>query len=102
MFSKSPKVCRLASIELHENEEPVNGNLAYDIPTLNDMREKGLPISSTVESMYYDGTSNVSFDLPLDQQRGVDIADLWAEDKMIHRKLSKAKVTSFDLNPNKT
>lgn len=39
---------------------------------------QGIPVSpQNVGAAYSDGSQSISFKVPLDQRRGVDVADLW-------------------------
>lgn len=102
MFAHAPKPIRFAKTRLLEYEEPVNPHLAYDLSQLDELRKQGKPISqSNVESLYYDGDVNVSFDLPLDQQRGVDINDMWTADRDSSARRASVGVGRVDVNPVK-
>ena len=69
------------------HEPVVQPNLAMTPAQVAEMAAAGKPVSSTSVGTYYDGTPNPSFDLPIDQKRGCDIADAWnasveAQDKL--------------------
>lgn len=100
MFKNNPPAVRFARLETKETDVPVASHAAYDLKDLDDMRRRGVPISTTQhESQYYDGSTDATFDIPLDQLRGVDINDVWNETKRVKGKLSKAKVSKFNINP---
>ena len=102
MFSKSPKPVKFARCVRTDDDAIVNPHLAYDLSTLDEMRRQGRPISiPNAENLYYDGSEDCSFNLPLDSQRGVDINDMWNRAKSIGKKLSKLGASSVDVNPSK-
>lgn len=68
--------------------------LALTPSQMDVMRKQGQSISTqNYDHMYYDGTVNNSFDLPIDQVRGVDISDVWNASKESGRRLRKSSVT---------
>lgn len=98
MFSHKPNKLRLAKCVRQEHEVVVNPNLAYDLSALDEMRRRGVPISvSNSESLYYDGITDATFDVPLESQRGVDINQLWLATKKVNRNLSKLGVSKVDV-----
>lgn len=93
MFSKSPNKVIFAHLHRTENDVKVQPHLAYDVSDLAQMVQMGKPISTTsAENMYYDGSSDVSFNLPLDKQRGVDLNDMFQAAASARKKLSKIDV----------
>lgn len=103
MFAKNPNKLRFAKTKLTEDEVPVRPFLAYDLRDLDQLRRQGTPLSSTsVENMYYDGIENPSFDVPFEQQRGVDINDVWnaAQDGL--RRVSNAGLRKVDSSNSKS
>lgn len=77
--------------ERKEQELPVYGNLAVTPAQMLDMAEKGIPISSqNIAMSVKDGEENPSWDLPLDQLRGVDPAAMWEHSQVIKERARKA------------
>lgn len=98
MFSHKPNKLRLAKCVRQEHEVVVNPNLAYDLSALDEMRRRGVPISvSNSESLYYDGITDATFEVPLESQRGVDINQLWLATKKVNRNLTKLGVSKVDV-----
>lgn len=57
---------------------PVLDNLAITPSRMAELVDQGIPVSSSVlGGSFNDGVSNPSWDIPIDQQRGVDIASVW-------------------------
>lgn len=54
---------------------------------------RGIAVTSQInDSLFFDGTDNPSFELPLEMQRGVDVADVWqAQQSARKRVLDAAK-----------
>lgn len=101
MFSTKPNKWKLAKCKRKENDSIVNPHLAFDLRDLEEMRRQGKPISvQNAESMYYEGSTDCSFDLPLDSQRGVDINDMWNHSKSVNNRLSKLGISKVDTAKN--
>lgn len=74
-----------------ENELPVHGNLVVTPPQMQKMAEQGIPITSQNIAMTpQDGQPNPSWDLPLDQLRGIDPAQMWEESQIIKQRAKRA------------
>lgn len=53
-------------------------NLAITPSQMAKLVDDGIPVSSSMLSgVFNDGVSNPSWDLPIDQMRGVDVAQVW-------------------------
>lgn len=101
MYKDNPPSIKFARLRTQSTDIPVASNAAFDLKHLDEMRRKGTPISTTIhDNMYYEGTTNATFDLPFEQHRGVDINDAWNHSKRVKSALSKAKVKDFNLNPS--
>lgn len=86
----SPVVC---CPERREHEIPVYGNLTTTPAQMLEMAEKGIPISAqNIAMSAKDGETNPSWDLPLDQIRGVDPAAMWEHSQVIKEKARKAHI----------
>lgn len=69
----------------------VQGGLALTPSQMQNMSERGVPVSSqNLEGVYFDGDTRPSWDIPLDSQRGVDVATMWQRRKDIQAKLRAA------------
>lgn len=102
VFHKVP--FRLALCESHEGDDPINPNLALTPAEMDALRMSGKPISvNQLDSQYFDGEPDLhDFNIPLTQQRGVDINDAWETAKTSKEKLSKVKASKIDINPTKS
>lgn len=57
--------------------EPKSG-LAYTPSDMARMHAAGMPVNSAnLINSFCDGDKNPSFELPIERQRGVDIAEVW-------------------------
>lgn len=75
-----------------EGENIVQNNLAYTPSQMMELAERGIPISNQMVSPdnFFDGVSEgLSFELPLDRRRGVDVADCWQAEQSIKKKAKK-------------
>lgn len=79
-----------------QKEEPVLkviGGQALTPAQMDYMRKKGQSITSinVDESLFNDGTTNPKFDIPITEQRGVDVVEVWNAQKD-----AKANVKKFN------
>nr|QPB07437.1 MAG: hypothetical protein [Microvirus sp.] len=70
-------------------ESTVN-NLAVTPSDMHRMVERGIPVSPSNDAMFFDGTPNVTFELPLEDARGVDVNDIWNAQQDARRKIKNA------------
>lgn len=83
----------VATCRYRHGEEVVKSGLALTPSQMMKMSEHGIPVSAQLnDSLFYDGTENPTWDVPLDLARGIDVAELWAENKSIRAKFKKAHV----------
>lgn len=54
------------------------------------LAEKGLPVSAHMNSQMIDGHTHSDWNVPLEEQRGIDIAQMWQESRNIRRKFENA------------
>lgn len=54
------------------------------------MVDKGIAVSSINDSIFYDGEVNPSFDVPIEEQRGVDIVDAWNASRTARKRILQA------------
>ncbi|UPW41281.1 hypothetical protein [Sigmofec virus UA08Rod_4411] len=84
------KVCSLSS----SVDIPVIPNLSVTPSQMAEMVSHGIPVSSQIlGAPMFDGVSNPSWDLPIDQRRGVDIASVWQAQRE-----SRSNITSKVVN----
>lgn len=56
----------------------VQPDLAITPSRMASLVDEGIPVSSSLFSGFFnDGVDNPSWDLPIDQRRGVDVAEVW-------------------------
>lgn len=89
---KNGSAGRLAHCRYVESDTVVQGGLAVSPAEMMKMAERGIPVSSQNLASFNDGEVNPSWDLPLDQTRGIDVAALWQNSKDIHKKIKSAHV----------
>lgn len=71
----------------------VQNGLALTPSQMQNLSERGVPVSSqNLEGVYFDGDTRPSWDVPLDSQRGVDVATMWQRRKDIQAKLRSAPI----------
>lgn len=70
----------------------VRQGLAYSPSQMAKALQEGRPISSpNIDRFFYDGKADPGFIVDLERKRGVDIAELWNEQKNIKSKVAKFK-----------
>lgn len=74
----------------NSEDQPVKGGLAVSPAHMMSLAERGIPISTANDAAFYDGEPNPSWNLPLDNQRGVDINDMWNLSRDVRNKLKSA------------
>ncbi|UPW41270.1 hypothetical protein [Sigmofec virus UA08Rod_4527] len=74
----------------------VEQGLSVSPSQVAELTAKGIPVSSTNVSQFIDGSPNPSFDLPIDELRGVDINDVWEASKEAARNLSNAQTKDIN------
>lgn len=90
-----------------DGEDIVQNDLSYTPSMMLSMADKGIPISnqSVSSEQFFDGVpmSQGSFEIPLDMQRGVDVADCWQDYHNIRKKAKKGlkdDIAKFGKNPS--
>lgn len=69
-------------------EKPVQNGLALTPAQIMRMSERGIPVTTqNLDGMYYDGDTRPSWDIPLDMQRGVDVATMWQKRRDLAQRL---------------
>lgn len=66
--------------------------LAYTPSEMLSLAERGIPVNqaNAGENNFYDGELNPSWTVPIERDRGVDIADVWQMQMESRSKLNKA------------
>lgn len=65
-------------------------DLAMTPAQMMSLAENGIPISNQhLNNEYYDGDVNISDDIPLDRQRGVDVNEMWNKKQDVKKALKK-------------
>lgn len=77
----------------HECYQETKQGLSMSPADVARATSRGLAVSSQInDSLFYDGDDNPSFDIPIESQRGVDVADVWqAQQSAKKRIISAAK-----------
>lgn len=59
-------------------DNPVQHGLAYTPAKMKELSDKGIPVSTmTVDDMFFDGDFNTDFNVPIEEQRGLDMSEAW-------------------------
>lgn len=81
---------KFASCKRHLGETIVQNGLAVTPSDVLRMAEQGIPASAQMNSQMIDGHSGSDWNVPLEERRGVDIAQMWQESRDIRAKFRKA------------
>lgn len=97
---------RFAKPRRHADESVVQNNLAYTPSQMMELAEKGIPINqgNIGADNFFDGVpiGEGTFDLPLERQKGVDVADCWQAAQSIRKKAKnglKLDIKQYGQNP---
>lgn len=90
LFLKTNKLV-IANCKRRIDEKPVKNNMAVTPEQMEMMVNQGQPVAAQMlDNMYYDGEVNPKFGLPIDRQRGVDIAEAWEAHQKFRQKVKNA------------
>lgn len=67
-------------------------NLAVTPSEIMELTNRGIPVSPSNANQFVVGVPNPSYDLPVDQRRGVDIVDVWDASQSAKRSLIQANI----------
>jgi len=101
---KNINIKRFSRPRRKEGENVVQNDLAYTPSQMMQMAERGIAVSNQSISAdnFFDGVpvSESTFELPLDQMRGIDVADCWQAEKSIKKKAKKGLKTDIAIYGN--
>lgn len=87
------------------HESHTQNGLAYTPAQMMAAADMGVPISThnLPDNLFFDGVQgDLSFDIPIDMKRGVDIADCWESSRTAKKKAKKGlknDIRVFGQNP---
>lgn len=81
---------KFASCKRRKGETVVQNGLAVTPSQVLKMAEAGIPASAQMNSQMIDGHTGSDWNVPLEERRGVDIAQMWQESRDIRAKFRKA------------
>ena len=98
------KPTRFANCQVGINENKVQSGLALTPSQMYTLAQQGKPISANIlpDDNFDDGQPHCTYELPLDQQRGIDVTDMWNASKIYLKNstTSKTKITKMAKNKN--
>lgn len=92
----------LANCKRRKNEEIVQNGLALTPAQILKMAEAGIPASSANNPNLVDGSKENNWIVPIEERRGIDMADLWNERQDIKQRFVNAHSKSVSVEPIKT
>lgn len=75
---------------------PVVNNLAVTPSDMHKLTERGIPINSTNNEQFIDGTLNCTFDVPIERCRGVEAVDVWLAQCDARKKFRDAHIADVN------
>lgn len=82
------RVDRFSAPVTRDYEDKVQNGLAITPSQMQDMAQRGIPVSTSNLGLgYEDGYSELDFTPPSEHLRGIDMADLWEQRQSIKKKL---------------
>lgn len=81
-------------------EAVVQNGLAVTPSQVLKMAESGIPASAQMNSRMIDGHTGSDWNIPLEERRGVDIAQMWQESQNVRAKFRKAHEAGQIVNSN--
>lgn len=91
MFSRIKQSMRARTCHVIDNGYvKTTPGLAFTPAQMAKMAEKGIPISTQSADQFVDGTLNPSFDIPIEERRGIDVNDVWNASKDAKAKIIDA------------
>lgn len=78
---------------VQKDKNPVKSHLAITPAQMDKAREQGIPITpnNVNPDLIEDGTNNPQFEIELERQRGIDIAELWQNAESSRKKIGEFK-----------
>ncbi len=78
---------------IQKDKNPVKSHLAITPAQMDRARDQGIPItpSNVNPDLIQDGTNNPQFEIELERQRGIDIAELWQNAETSRKRLGDFK-----------
>lgn len=86
-LSKIVPSLRPVSIARKLFEPVVKSGLSVTPKQMLELSKHGIPVSMGNASDFYDGSSKPSFDMDLENLRGIDVATLWEEQQRVKQKM---------------
>lgn len=76
------------------SEIVVQPNLAITPAKMAELVDSGIPVSSSLLSgNFNDGVTNPSWDIPIDERRGVDVAQVWNAQRQSRKNITHNVIT---------
>lgn len=89
---------KFAHCKRQRGEAIVQNGLAVTPSQVLKMAESGIPASAQMNSAMIDGHEGSDWVVPLDERRGIDIAQMWQESMNARNKFRKAYANSEVVN----
>lgn len=90
-LSISKKNNRLTYEPKHECYQTTKQGLSMSPADISRAVSRGVAVSSQLnEELFFDGDDNPTFDVPIERQRGVDVADVWQAQQSARKKILSA------------
>lgn len=94
-ISYSPKSCSFHCDP--SNQIETQQGLAVSPAQVDTLTKSGMTVNSTNALSFIDGVPNPSFDIPIEQRRGIDVADVWQASQNAKKKLYNSHISDVKL-----
>lgn len=96
MLTSRNSIPRTCSVKRDEHDKPVQNGLALTPAQMAEMAERGIPISTAnAQLAYEEGDRSNSFDIPVEDKRGVDMADVWVAQQDARKRVKDAYLSAY-------
>lgn len=89
------KPLKVATCKARKDEVKTKSGLSYSPAQMQEMTSRGMAVSSAnLETKFYDGEPNPSWNVDILLQKGIDPAEIWEKAQLSKVKLQDGKYTS--------
>lgn len=86
-----------STCKVREDELQTQPNLSYTTGEMFDMWKNGVPINNEyAATKFFDGSKDCTFEIPVTDKRGVDVADVWQAQQAARSKFRSYKPKKDD------
>lgn len=96
MKSRAKSTIRFKNTFLTDKEPIVQNGLAVTPRQMMELTQRGIPITpANLGLQYKEGVNSLDFDVPMEHQRGIDMADMWMHRQSMKKRLKSKEFQSL-------